>query len=541
MVNETTKKLRQGRGDKFMNRNIINRLVFGDILKRNAKILHDKEFAVSYGYGSGSCFKRLTYGEMDKKANQFANALIELGLQKGDKIATIAANSIEFLVAFFGASKCGVVIVPLNPVISLEDIEYQLKHSETKFVIVDDEFFPKFKTLLKNNKLDYILIPITEGFIGKTFKEFIADKSCTEPEVEIRERDILEILYTSGTTALPKGVMESHMNVICGALNAALSTAYIGMTKPNSISATVMPLFHCAQQAVTFGAALIPGGKTVIFRSFIPNDFFEAVEKEKITLSFLLPTMLRALLDQDTSKYDISSLKYMLYAMTPMDENTKRRLIKELGLTIMLASGQTEAFPPTIIFFPEHQLQKTGNYWGTPLFLTEHAIMNERGELLPKNEKGEIVLRGPNVMEGYYKDEEATDKASSYNWHHMGDIGFFDDDNLLKFDDRIKDMVKTGGENVPSIKVEGVLLGHPKVAEAAVIGVPNEKWGEAVTALVVPKDPLLKEKELLSYCKERLADFEVPKKIVFVESFPKTATGKIQKFVLRSKFEKLFL
>jgi len=155
-----------------------------------------------------------------------------------------------------------------------------------------------------------------------------------------------------------------------------LSTAYIGMTKPDTVSATVMPIFHCAQQAVTFGTALIPGGKTVIFRSFIPNDFLEAVEKEKITSAFLLPTMLRALLDQDISKYDISSLKYMLYAMTPMDENTKRRLIKELGLTIMLASGQTEAFPPTIIFFPEHQLQKEGNYWGTPLLLGNPSIFH---------------------------------------------------------------------------------------------------------------------------------------------------------------------
>ncbi len=522
-----------------MNRNIINRLAFGDILKRNAKILHDKEFAVSYGYGNGNCLERLTYGEMDKKANQFANALIEIGLQKGDKIAMIAANSIEFLVAFFGASKCGVVIVPLNPALSLKDIEYQLKHSETKFVIVDDEFFPKVKVLIENNKLDYILISIKGESCGKTFQEFINGKPYTEPEVEIRERDILEILYTSGTTALPKGVMESHMNVICGALNGALSTAYIGMTKPDTIFTTIMPLFHCAQQAITFGAALIPGGKTVIFRGFTPNVFLEAVEKEKITAAFLLPTMLRALLDQDISKYDISSLKYVLYAMTPMDENTKRRLIKELGLTIMLASGQTEAFPPTTIFFPEHQLQKEGNYWGTPLFFTEHAIMNERGELLSKNEKGEIVLRGPNVMEGYYKDKEATAEASKYNWHHMGDIGFFDDDGLLKFDDRIKDMIKTGGENVPSIKVEGVLLSHPGIAEAAVIGVPDKKWGEAVTAIVVPKDPLLGENELLSYCKERLAGFEVPKKIVFVESLPKTATGKIQKFILRSRLEKL--
>jgi len=144
-------------------------------------------------------------------------------------------------------------------------------------------------------------------------------------------------------------------------------------------------------------------------------------------------------------------------------------------------------------------------------------------------------------MEGYYKDEEATAKASEYNWHHMGDIGFFDDDNLLKFDDRIKDMIKTGGENVPSIKVEGVLLGHPRVAEAAVIGIPNEKWGEAVIAIVVPKDPSPGEKELLYYCKERLAGFEVPKKIIFVESLPKTSTGKIRKFILRSRFEKLFL
>ncbi|HDM60030.1 AMP-dependent synthetase [Archaeoglobales archaeon] len=524
-----------------MNRNIINRLAFGDVLRRNAKRFGDREAIVVFGeLDREGLEKKLTYREADEKANQFANALIERGMKKGDRVAMIMGNSAEFVLCQFGAAKAGATVVPINPVITSRDIEYQLKHSESKFAVVDDIFLPKIKDILKNLGIDYIVVPISGNAEHETFKEFIKGMPKEEPEVEIWERDILEILYTSGTTALPKGVMLSHLNVIFGCLNATLDGAMIGFANPDAVATTLMPLFHCAQQAITYGVAIIPGGKTVVMRGFDPETLLRAIEKERITFTFMLPTMYRIILDMDLSNYDLSSWKYALYAMTPMDERTKRRLIEELGLTIMLGTGQTEAFPPTSIFRPEHQLEKEGNYWGTPCYFTEHAIMDDEGNLLSENQIGEIVLRGPNVMEGYLKNEEATAEASKYGWHHMGDLGFFDEDGLLKFVDRKKDMIKTGGENVPSIKVESVILAHPKVAEAAVIGLPHERWGEAVTAVVVPKDPSLTEDELIKYCKEHLAGFEVPKKVIFVSEMPKTATGKIQKYQLRERYEDLY-
>ena len=524
-----------------MNRNIINRLAFGDILRRNAKRFGDKEVIVVFGeLDREGLERRLTYREADEKANQFANALIERGMKKDDRMAMIMGNSAEFILCQFGAAKAGVTVVPINPVITSRDIEYQLKHSESKFAVVDDVFLPKIKDILKNLGIDYIIVPISGNAEHETFREFIKGMPREEPEVEIWERDILEILYTSGTTALPKGVMLSHLNVIFGCLNATLDGAMVGFANPDAVVTTLMPLFHCAQQAITYGVATIPGGKTVVMRGFDPETLLRAIEKEKITFTFMLPTMYRIILDMDLSNYDLSSWKYALYAMTPMDERTKRRLIEELGLTIMLGTGQTEAFPPTSIFRPEHQLEKEGNYWGTPCYFTEHAIMDDDGNFLSENQIGEIVLRGPNIMEGYLKNEEATAEASKYGWHHMGDLGFFDEDRLLKFVDRKKDMIKTGGENVPSIKVESVILAHPKVAEAAVIGLPHERWGEAVTAVVVPKDPSLTEDELLKYCKEHLAGFEVPKKVIFVSEMPKTATGKIQKYQLRERYEDLY-
>lgn len=522
-------------------RNIINRLAFGDVLRRNARRFPDKEAAVAYGeLDRKGLEKRLTYKEMDEKANQFANALIEWGLKKGERMAMIMGNSIEFMLSHFGAAKAGVTAVPINPVIAPKDIEYQLQHSESKFAVVDDVFLPKVEDILKNGGIDYVTVPISGNSDSETFRDFVKNMPKDEPEVEIWERDILEILYTSGTTALPKGVMLSHLNVIFGCLNIALDGALIGFAGPNCVMTTLMPLFHCAQQAITYGSAIIPGGKTVVMRGFDPETLLKGIEDEGITFTFMLPTMYRQILDMDLSNYNLSSWKYALYAMTPMDERTKRRLIEELNLTIMLGSGQTEAFPPTIIFRPEHQLMKEGNYWGTPCPFTEHAIMDDEGNLLPPNKVGEIVLRGPNIMEGYLKNDEATAEASKYGWHHMGDLGFFDEDGLLKFVDRKKDMIKTGGENVPSIKVESVILAHEKVAEAAVIGLPHERWGEAVTAIVVPKDPSLTEEELIKYCKEHLAGFEVPKKVIFVKEMPKTATGKIQKYQIREMYKDLY-
>jgi long-chain acyl-CoA synthetase len=281
------------------------------------------------------------------------------------------------------------------------------------------------------------------------------------------------------------------------------------------------------------------GAQTVIRRGFEPDQFLEDVEERRLSWSFLLPAMYKQLLGRDDIEdRDFSSLDYCLYAMTPMGNETLKRGIEVFGADFALGSGQTEAYPPTVIYQPEWQLDKQGNYWGTATANTDVAIMDDEGNLLPQGEVGEIVYRGPNVMDGYLKNEQATEEAFEHGWFHSGDMGFFDEDHLLKFVDRKKDMIKSGGENVSTQKVESTLLDHSDVGEVAVIGLPHERWGEAVTAFVIPTPGADADAdEIREFAKERLAGFEAPKSVELVEELPKTTTGKIQKFEVKESRE----
>jgi long-chain acyl-CoA synthetase len=304
----------------------------------------------------------------------------------------------------------------------------------------------------------------------------------------------------------------------------------------------MMPLFHCAQHAMT-ASALNVGGTSVVLRGFDPVDYFATVAREKITWMFGLPMMYRTMLDHpEAANYDLSSLRYCLYAMAPMDEGTLRRAIDRFGARFGLGTGQTEMYPGTMFFKPEEQLRRFGPYWGISSLIVDTAIMDDDGNLLPPGQAGEIVHRGPTVMEGYWKNEEATEQARKFGWHHTGDLGVIDPDGQLIFVDRKKDMIKTGGENVPSIKVESVILNEPRIANAAVVGLPHARWGEAVTAFVAAKpETVITEEEIIDHCKQQLAGFEVPKAVVILDQFPLTATGKIQKNVLRQMYSEHYL
>ena len=417
---------------------------------------------------------------------------------------------------------------------------YILNHAEVKGVIVDDALTKLIDAISSNipNVKHFIKLPVTgcestSKYID--FYELLDPQPDKEVEdVIINDRDVWEILYTSGTTAEPEGIMITNIAVFIISLTNAIEMKLF----KEHVGTTLLPLFHCAQQTLTTSYMHV-GAKTVVFRSFDPEELLLSIEREKINVIFALPAMYRAMLDHPVIKeIDLSPVERCIYAMTPMGESTLKRAIETFGADFMLGTGQTEFFPSINTFGPEWQLKKKGNYWGTSAITVDTAVMDDDGNLLPKGKVGEIVWRGPAVMKDYLKNEEATEQAWKYGWHHSGDLGYFDEDGLLVFVDRKKDMIKTGGGNVPSIKVEKVLLNHPSVEEAAVIGLPHERWIEAVTAFVKAKD--VKEEELIEYCKKELAAFEVPKKIVFVNEFPKTATGKIQKQILREKYKDLY-
>ncbi len=501
---------------------IVNRIAIGDIIRRSAN-----KFPNKVGFVEGD--KRLTFKEADEMSNQFSNYLLDKGFKKGDTIGTICGNSIEFIIIMYGIAKAGLIWVPVNPGINNEDKKYILNKVKAKLIIGNDTFIQADSSLYENIG-EIISI---DGTL-KNFQSLFMDQSKVEPEISIQDNDISQIMFTSGTTGKPKGVLISHKSVYISSLSNIIETSI----NTNYVGSVVLPLFHCAQHSIATSFIHI-GAKNVIFNSFEPESFMATIEKEQVNFTAALPMMYRALLHHPSrKKYDLSSLKLCLYAMAPMDRTTLETLIKEFNADFILGTGQTEMYPATMTFKPEEQLRRFGSYWGVSSILNDTAIMDGEGNLLEINQVGEIVHRGPNVMHGYLENEEETKQSRRFGWHHTGDIGYWDEDRQLVFVDRKKDIIKTGGENVASIKVEQVLLNHEKVANAVAIGIPHEHWHEAVTAVIVkhPKVELTQE-EVINYCKEHLSGFEIPKAVVFVEELPMTTTGKIQKNILRTEYE----
>jgi long-chain acyl-CoA synthetase len=284
------------------------------------------------------------------------------------------------------------------------------------------------------------------------------------------------------------------------------------------------------------------GGRMAIMRGFDPVVCMEAIQRDKLTVFVGLSLMYQAILDHPRRKdYDLSGLRTCIYTMAPMGRPLLERGINELCPNFVLTSGQTEMYPATTMSQPDRQLLRFGNYWGESLIVNETAIMDDDGKLLPPGEIGELVHRGPNVMLGYYKDPEATAAVRKFGWHHTGDLALIDEHGEVLFVDRKKDMIKSGGENVASVRIEETLLAHPAVQNAAVVGLPHPQWGEAVSAFVKLKPGAeATEAGILEHCKKHLGGFQVPKLVRIVEEMPMTATGKLRKVELRNQFTDYF-
>lgn len=511
---------------------IARRVNVGDIARRGAR-RHKRKTALIMGQ------RRMTYGALNDEANRLAQGLLSKGLGQGTRVAVLARNSIEFMVLYFACAKAGAVMCPANPAQPDKDLAYILNHAEVAALFIDEDRADEIAAVAREAptiRHVYVL-----ESCGQTERPSLSDlcqgMEARDPELLIGDRDIAMVMYTSGTTSAPKGAMLSHTNIVTGAIH----NAFAGEMHDNTIATAILPLFHCGQLSITTGT-LLRGGTAVIMDGFDAKALLQTIQREQITWIFALPAMYRSLLSEPgLTDARFSSLEFCLYAMTPMDPNTLRQAMERLGARFALTSGQTEAYPPTVVFAPEYQTTKVGPYWGRAMPLTEVAIMGDNGELVENGDVGEIVYRGPMIMEGYLKDPEATEKAFTGGWFHSGDLGRFDEDDLLLFVDRKKDMIKSGGENVSSVKVERCLLAHPAISAAAVLGVPHPRWGEAVVAaVVVAPNAQFDEQELKDFCKRQLAPYEVPKRFVRYREMPATATGKLQKFALRIDLSGLF-
>lgn len=515
-------------------RNLIQRVNVADALSRSAAA-RPAQVAVVDGDRSW------TYAELDARVDRLARGFSERGYGRGDALALASGNSAEFLAVYYACARLGLVCVPVNLGWRADEVGYVLGHSRARGIVVETQLVGAVAegvgtvpavadvVVAPGTGVEYATEPADRSWTTLDAVETVGDGPV---EVVVEDRDPLSYLYTSGTTSFPKGVATSHLAITMESFSAALDSAWNSSDR----FLAMMPMFHTAQLNAFCTPAVLVGATIHVIRGFEPESFLDMIERERITQVFGLPTMYRAALEHPSfAGRDLSSLRRAVYAMAPMPEPLIRACLDGFGCDFALLFGQTEMSPCTTLFRPEHQLSHVGAV-GTPITGVRVAIMGPDGALLASGEQGEIAYRGPSTMNGYLDDERATAEAFRHGWFHSGDVGHLDADGMLWFSDRSKDVIKTGGENVASIEVEkAVYAADPRIAEAVVVGLPHDRWTEAITAVVVPKPGETVDPDaLLASMKQHLDGYKVPKSVIVADELPKTSTGKIQKNVVRA-------
>lgn len=472
--------------------------------------------------------RNTTYEHFFKQAQNLAGYFQERGYQKNDIIAVYLNNSDSFLLCYYACQIGGFTVMPVNTKLTASEIEYIFKHSEAKAIIYDDRLSPVLRQLG----------PVFEQFKDRlvvggenTLRTICAnDYICFTP-VPIHEEDLAVIFYTSGTTGKPKGVMLTAGNVRAA---AQIWSEAMNITAEDR-SHIVAPLFHCAASHVFSIPIIYKGGTIIIEEAFSPETTLNTMEHEKVTIFFGVPAMYSILLNTPKMKtLDLSHLRLFTYGAAPMPYELIKQL-KSLYPHVKLQNmyGQTENSPAATTLKDHYALDKIGSV-GEALPQTEVQVVDVFGTPVPTGAVGEIVVKGPQVMKGYLKNEEETKNTLKNGWLYSGDLGRFDDDGLLYIVDRKKDMIIRGGENVYPVEVEEVLYEIPEILEAAVVGIPHEVYGEVPKAFIVVKEgQLLSIDDVLAYCSQKLAKYKIPYEVVFLDTLPRNASGKVLKQTLR--------
>jgi len=517
--------------------NKTNRWVIADMLRRVRYHYPDKNALVFND-------KTLTYTELEDECNRVANALLDLGVEKYDRVAVLAHNTLHHVLAWFGCAKAGAVYMALNYMLQGDEISYCVNHSESKVFIVEDSLYPLVKDVLDDMPTIKTLLWSDQGD-GKScsddrfvdFDKWYQEYPGTEPDVVLHIEDPVQMTYTSGTESLPKGVIANNQALMAQYMGCIIDGGY----DSDDVSINALPLYHCAQRDVLMNPIFWVGGTNILCTPDL-SEILKMISQYKATMFFAPPTVWIGLLRHpDFAKCDLSHLKKCYYGASIMPVEVLKEIMEKIpGCKIYNYYGQTELAPYHTILKAQDAVSKLGSAGMGGLNMETRLEDDEGNEIHDTGIPGEICGKGPHAMMLYFKEPDKTEDVMRHGWFHSGDLGELDEDRYIEVVDRKKDMVKTGGENVSTREVEEVIYQDDRVQEVAVIGVYHPKWVEAVTAVIVTKTgETITEKEIKDIAKEKLALFKVPKKVVFVDELPKTPTGKILKRDLRDMYKDL--
>jgi long-chain acyl-CoA synthetase len=506
-----------------------------DVINYNAEHFPDKTAFIFEN-------RQFTFKQVNNRVNSMVNALKNMGVKKGDHVGILAYNCSQYF-EVFALAKAGLVAVPLNFRSVGSELDYLINNSEITTLIVEKEFVEIIQSIKPKINLVKNYICLDANVDGmKNYEDLVNSFPADEPSETVNEGDMAAIYYSSGTTGRPKGAVHTHKSLVAEML-LPVKLPILDLTS-NDIVLCVMPFFHVGGSAAHMLSVFAMGATSIVLKKFDEEAVLQAIQDYKITYVCLVPAMIIRLMDYPLlNKFDISSLKTMAYTGAPMALTVMKRAIRQFGQILVQSLGQTETLKMTALSKADHKLEgspkelKRLESAGKPPSPGEIRITDKQGKEVKPGTPGEIAIRSDRMMSGYWKMPKETAETIKNGWLYTGDVGIMDEDGYFYLVDRKKDMIISGGENIYSREVEDVIISHPAINEAVVIAVPDANWGESVKALVILKEGMTcSEKEIIDFCKDRLASYKKPKSIEFWKSFPKTATGKIKKSEIREKY-----